>query len=493
MLREISLFGEMGGILSLERFRLDKYADFPKWYHEILKHAKIVDTRYPVKGMNVWMPYGLKALRMIQKIMINLLEETGHEEAYFPTMIPESVFSKEKDFLQGFGGETFVVEGTMTKKFNEKLFVRPTSETVMYYMWNIWIKGRKDLPLKMYQVVNVFRYETKMTHPILRVREIMSFIEAHTAHATSEEAEKQINEALSIYKKFFDSLLLPYFIVKTPPWDTFAGAEYNYDFITAMPDGKGLELGSVINLGQKFARAFDIKFMDSDGVTKHVYQTCYGVSERTLGAVIAIHGDQKGLFLPPIIAPIQVVIVPIARRDEQDIIEYAKKISEKLKKAGIRTYLDDDPEHTPGWKYYFWEMKGVPTRIEIGRRELNNNTVTIARRDGAKKITVSINDMVDKLRSIWIEINDYLRKKAIEHLKKMTIITYKPEEIGKGVKGLIITPWDGTKECADKLEEITGKQVLGEIIESPIKLPSLQGKTICNNKPDRYALIGTTY
>ncbi len=475
-----------------EKFRMDKYSDFPKWYHSILKYAGIVDIRYPIKGMNVWMPYGLKALRNIQRIIINLLESTGHHEAYFPTMIPESVFAKEKDFLQGFGGETFVVEGTMTKKFNEKLLVRPTSETVMYYMWNLWIKGRKDLPLKMYQVVNVFRYETKMTHPILRVREIMSFIEAHTAHATPEEAEEQIKTATWIYKEFFDSLLIPYYIVKTPPWDTFAGAEYNYDFITAMPDGKGLELGSVINLGQKFAKAFDIKFMDSDGQVKHVYQTCYGVSERTLGAVIGIHGDEKGLFLPPNIAPIQVVIVPIARKGEEEIINYARKIAEVLRSNNIRVKVDDDPEHTPGWKYYYWEMKGVPTRIEVGRRELENKTITIARRNGGKT-TVPLEELIPSLFEAWNQINNYLKQKALEHLEKMTIITDKPEE-AYGKKALIITPWDGTQQCADRLEEQTGKQVLGEITESPIKLPKIKPGAVCESgKEDRYALLGVTY
>ncbi len=476
-----------------DKFRMDKYVDFPKWYHSILKYAEIVDIRYPIKGMNVWMPYGLKALRNIQRIMIQLLEETGHEEAYFPTMIPESVFSREKDFLEGFGGETFVVEGTMSKKFSEKLLVRPTSETVMYYMWNLWIKGRSDLPLKMYQIVNVFRYETKMTHPILRVREIMSFIEAHTAHATPGEAEKQIEEAIGIYKRFFDSLLIPYYIVKTPPWDTFAGAEYNYDFITAMPDGKGLELGSVINLGQKFAKAFDIKFMDTDGEVKYVYQTCYGISERTLGAVIAIHGDEKGLFFPPNIAPIQVVIVPIARRGEEDIIRYSRKIAGLLKENGIRVYVDDDPEHTPGWKYYFWEMKGVPTRLEIGRRELENRTVTIARRDGKPKKTVRLDELIKELYNTWSEIEKVLYERALKHLEKMTIITDKPEE-ARGRKALIITPWDGSQECAEQLEIDTGKGVLGEIRESPIKLPPLTGKNTCNGRqPDRYALLGVTY
>jgi len=469
----------------------DKYADFSNWFHEILKHADIVDVRYPVKGMYVWKPYGLKALRLVQKIMIDLLEETGHMEAYFPTMIPESVFSKEKEFLEGFGGETFVVTGTANKQFSERLFVRPTSETVMYYMWSLWIKGRKDLPLKMYQVVNVFRYETKMTHPILRVREIMGFIEAHTAHASMEEAEQQIREAIEIYKKFYNKLLLPYFIVKTPPWDTFAGAEYNYDFITVMPDGKGLELGSVINLGQKFAKAFDIKFMDSDGVVKYVYQTCYGISERTLGAVIAVHGDERGLFFPPTIAPIQVVVVPIARPEDKEVFEYAKQVASMLKSSGIRVYVDEDPEHTPGWKYYFWEMKGVPTRIEVGKREVQAKTVTIARRDGGK-VVVSLENALRELESIWKSIEENMYSRALEHLKKMTLITYKPEE-AIGFKGLVVLPWDGTRECAEQLEATIGKSLLGEIVDSPIELKPLEGVEVCGRKADRYALFGVTY
>ncbi|MEM0506355.1 MAG: proline--tRNA ligase [Thermosphaera sp.] len=472
----------------------DKYKDFPEWYHKILKEAKIVDIRYPVKGMNVWMPYGLKALRLTQKIMIRLLEETGHVEAYFPTMIPESVFSKERDFLEGFGGETFVVEGTATKRFEERLFVRPTSETVMYYMWNMWIKGRKDLPVKMYQIVNVFRYETKMTHPILRVREIMGFIEAHTAHASMSEAEDQIREAINIYKKFFDALQLPYFIVKTPPWDTFAGAEYNYDFITVMPDGKGLELGSVINLGQRFSKAFDIKFMDNDGVEKHVYQTCYGVSERTLGAVIGVHGDEKGLFFPPEIAPIQVVIVPIMKGVEEDVLEYAMKVERLLKDHGIRVFVDKDLEHTPGWKYYYWEMMGVPTRLEIGRQEASNSTVTIARRDGKPKTTVGIDELVPILEAIWREVGESLRIRGLKHLEKMVRKTQLEGERLEEFKGLLIMPWDGSKECSDKLEEATGKQLLGEIVESPIQLGDPSKYESCNGgKADRWALLGVTY
>ncbi|MGC9011710.1 proline--tRNA ligase [Thermogladius sp.] len=471
--------------------KVDKFSNFPEWYHNILRDADIVDIRYPVKGMIVWRPYGLKALRLAQSILIRLLEETGHQEAYFPTFIPESVFSKEKDFLEGFGGETFVVEGTMSKKFNERLFVRPTSETVMYYMWNLWIKGRKDLPLKMYQVVNVFRYETKMTHPILRVREIMGFIEAHTAHATMQEAEEQIKEAISIYKQFFDSLLLPYYIVKTPPWDTFAGAEYNYDFITVAPDGKGLELGSVINLGQRFAKAFDLKFLDSDGQYKYVYQTCYGVSERVLGAVIAVHGDERGLFFPPAIAPIQVVIVPIFREGEEDVVDYARKVLKILKESGVRAHLDLDTEHSPGWKYYYWELKGVPTRLEIGRRETSSNTVTIVRRDTLEKKTVPLEKLVDTLKETWLQIEAHMKSRALDYLKRLTII---PHRQPRTEKGLIVAAWDGTKECAERLEQEYGRSVLGEIVESPIELPPLsEFESLCEKQPDRYALLGVTY
>ncbi len=475
-------------------FDIDKYAEFPRWYQEILREAEIMDTRYPVKGMYVWKPYGYKALRNIQKILIELLEKTGHEEAYFPTMIPESVFSKEKDFLEGFGGETYVVEGTKTKKFAERLYVRPTSETVMYYMWSLWIKGWRDLPVKMYQIVNVFRYETKATHPILRVREIVSFIEAHTAHATMEEAEKQIKEAIEIYKKFYDELLIPYFIVLTPPWDTFSGAEYNYDFIAPMPDGKALELGSVINLGQKFAKAFEIKFKDKDGTEKYVYQTCYGVSERSLGIVIAIHGDNKGLFFPPKIAPIQVVIVPIATREEKHIVDYAYEVKSILEKHNIRAYVDDDPEHTPGWKYYYWDMRGVPTRIEVGRREVENKTVTIARRDRREKRTVKLDEFIEVLRDVWRDIENVLYQRAFDHVKKMTMYVDGTElEKYSGRKGLIITPWDETEECAEEIESITGRGVLGTIVESPIELPK-KGKSVCGGKEtSKFALVGVTY
>jgi prolyl-tRNA synthetase len=479
--------------LAKKAIGIDKYLDFDDWYHDALREADLVDIRYPVKGMIVWKPYGLKALRLTQRILMDLLEKTGHLEAYFPALIPESLFARERDFLEGFGGESFVVEGTGTKKFNERFYLRPTSETVMYYMWNLWIKGRRDLPLKMYQVVNVFRYETKMTHPILRVREIMGFIEAHTAHATPEEAEAQIKEAIGIYKEFFDRLQLPYYIVKTPPWDTFAGAEYNYDFITVMPDGKGLELGSVINLGQRFAKAFDIKYMDTDGQFKYIYQTCYGVSERVLGAVIGIHGDEKGLFFPPEIAPIQVVIVPIAKPEDVQVLEYARRVKEILEKSGVRVFIDDDLEKSPGWKYYYWEMKGVPVRIEVGPREVGEKTVTIARRDGAPRIVAKLDELIPIINEVFREVNTALRERALGHLRKLSIIATSCTPL-ENLKGLIIAPWDGSREEAEELEKTFNKGVLGEITESPIPLPPPSNYITCSGrKAEKWALLGVTY
>ncbi|MHA2370579.1 MAG: aminoacyl--tRNA ligase-related protein [Candidatus Hodarchaeales archaeon] len=229
--------------------------------------------------------------------MERLLDATGHEEAYFPMFVPASVFAIEADFLAGFAGEVLQITKTGSRTLEEALIVRPTSETIIYYMFAKWISSYRDLPIKLYQTVNIFRWETKMTKPLLRVREVVKFKEAHTVHTTAEEADVQVQEGLEIYQRFFDILRVPYIVLRTPEWDTFAGAAYNYDVFTVIPDGKALELGSVINLGQKFAKAFGITFWDQNEAERYPYQTCYGVSERSLGAALALHGDDKGFEL----------------------------------------------------------------------------------------------------------------------------------------------------------------------------------------------------
>jgi len=407
----------------------DKYKNFSEWYEKVTEEAEIIDKRYPVKGMLVWKPYGFKALKLTIGILERLLEEYGHQEAYFPMLVPEEIFAKEKDFLEGFSGETFVVERTISKKLARKFLLRPTSETVMYYMFSLWITSYKDLPIKLYQTVNVFRYETEQTHPILRVREIIRFNEAHTVHATPEDAERQIMEGLEIYSKFFDELLIPYIILKTPPWDTFSGAEYNFDFFALMPDKKAIELGSVINLGQKFAKAFEIKFQDSDGKWKYVYQTCYGVSERVVGVLISIHGDNRGIIFPPNVAPIQIVIVPIPGEEMLDkILEKCRKIFERLKKSGFRVHLDGRREITPGRKYYWWEFLGVPLRIEIGVKEVEEGRVTIARRDLFKRVVVSDEELEETIRRLFREISEELYRRAKKWLESNILTASNIEE-----------------------------------------------------------------
>lgn len=472
----------------------DKHKNFSEWYDEVVEEADLIDKRYPVKGMIVWKPFGYKVLKLTMRILEDLLDSYGHEEAYFPMLVPEEVFAKEKDFLEGFSGETFVVEKTLSKKLARRLLLRPTSETVMYYMFSIWITSYKDLPIKIYQTVNVFRYETEQTKPIIRVREIVRFNEAHTVHSSLEDADKQIEEAIEIYKKFFHRLLIPYIILKTPKWDTFAGAEYNYDFFALMPDKKAIELGSVINLGQKFAKAFDIKFQDKDGEWKYVYQTCYGVSERVVGVMLSVHGDKRGLIWPPEVAPLQIVIVPIPGEEHYDkILEKAKRLEEYLRQHGFRVKLDDRPEITPGRKYFYWELRGVPLRIEIGKKEVDENKVTLARRDIFKRVTVADDELLDKIKELFSEISKELYRRASEWLNNNIYEANSIEEAKETHKknggGIIKVPWCGEDSCGVQIEEKTGLTGLGY---NPKE--SAKGKcVICGGEAKYYFFIGKKY
>ncbi len=471
----------------------DKYKNFSEWYEKVTEEAEIIDKRYPVKGMLVWKPYGFKALKLTIGILERLLEEYGHQEAYFPMLVPEEVFEKERDFLEGFSGETFVVERTISKRLTRRFLLRPTSETVMYYMFSLWVTSYRDLPIKIYQTVNVFRYETEQTHPILRVREIIRFNEAHTVHRTLEEADKQVMEGIEIYSRFFDELLIPYVILKTPPWDTFAGAEYNFDFFTLMPDKKAIELGSVINLGQKFAKAFDIKFQDRDGKWKYVYQTCYGVSERVVGVMISVHGDNRGIIFPPKVAPIQIVIIPIPGEEILDkILEKCREIMDRLKKAGYRVHLDDREDLTPGKKYYWWEFLGVPLRIEIGGREVMEKKITIARRDIFKRVTIQDDMLEETIEKLFSEISEELRRRAKEWFESNIFTATTIEEaISKYNEngGIIKLPWCGSDDCGLRIEEETGLSGLGH---NPREKAEGQC-VVCGSEAKYYFYIGRKY
>ena len=445
-------------------FSIDKVKDFPDWYDRALEVGAIVDVRYPVKGMNVWMPYGYAALNTMMSMMQEIMNRTGHKETYFPMLIPESIFGKERDFLKGFKGEAFVVTKAGTSDLAEKLYVRPTSETVIYETVRLWIRSSADLPLKLYQIVNMFRHETKQTRPMLRLREVAKFKEAHTFHATAEEAEAQMKEAIDAYKEFFDRLLIPYIIVRTPSWDTFAGAVYNIDFISVIPDGKAIELASVINLGQKFAKAFNLTYQTGENSKEYVHQTCYGISERELGVLIAVHGDNDGLILPPVIAPIHVVIVPIMKKGKEDALrKRAGEIRDELSKKGFKAEVDTR-EKGAGDKFYEWEAKGVPIRIEFGPRELETGNVVLYRRDKQMKVNVAQSNLAGQISEALEDISAVLKERADAYLKARIFHFKTSAELMEKYterEGIVGLPWCSDEKCGRKLEEEIGIPTIG--------------------------------
>ncbi|MFX0113696.1 MAG: proline--tRNA ligase [Candidatus Hodarchaeota archaeon] len=474
--------------------RLAKFEEFSEWYAQLLAYCGIVDTRFPLKACDVWRPYGFKALKLMMQVMETLLDATGHEEAYFPMFVPAGIFGKEADFLEGFAGEALRITKTGSRPLEEELIVRPTSEAVMYYMFAKWISSHRDLPLKYYQTVNVFRWETKMTKPLLRVREVVKFKEAHTVHATAEEADAQVQEGIWIYQEFFDILRVPYIVLRTPEWDTFAGAAYNYDLFTILPDGKGLELGSVINLGQKFAKAFDITFRDQDESEKYPHQTCYGISERSLGAMLSLHGDDKGFIFLPKIAPIQVVLVPIFRTEKEveAIKEYISKVENLLKQF---RFVTDWSDQRPGWKFNHWEAMGIPIRLEIGLREVTSEKIVLVRRDTGEKSLVLFKDITERITSVLEKSTAELERRTQEWFQDQI---WEAEAIGEAKeqylhrKGIIKLPWCGESSCGQAMAE----QLVGAALGHKVDDDAYAAQKLCAycQKGARHLLhFGRTY
>jgi prolyl-tRNA synthetase len=469
-------------------------SEFSEWFHNILEEAEIIDTRYPVKGMHVWLPQGFK----IRKHTLNILKEIldkDHEEVLFPLLIPEDELAKEAIHVKGFEEEVYWITYGGLTELNKKLALRPTSETAMYPMFSLWVRNHADLPMKFYQVVNTFRYETKHTRPLIRVREITTFKEAHTVHATAEETEQQVQEAVRIYKKFFDMLGIPYTVSKRPEWDKFPGAEYTVAFDTIMPDGKTLQIGTVHNLGQTFAKTFDIKYETATGEHEYVYQTCYGLSDRVIASVISIHGDKAGLCMPPNIAPYQVVIVPIIfKKGGEAVMEFCRKLEDNLKHdANLRVYFDDR-DIRAGKKYYEWEMRGVPLRIEVGPRDLENNKVVTYRRDTQEKEIIDYDNIsISKTTQKLLEdISLKMKKKAWEtfqnSIRSVDSIEEAADEMSKA-GGIITFDWCGEQECGKDIEEKVKVDILG-VQESD------KGTKTCINcdKPSKHVtLIAKTY
>jgi prolyl-tRNA synthetase len=437
---------------------------FGEWFREVLISAEIMDYRYPIKGFGVWLPYGFQIRRNVFQIIRNLLDATGHKEALFPLLIPETSLEKEAEHVRGFEDQCFWVTQGGQKPLKVKYALRPTSETILGPMLHLWIRAHTDLPLKLYQIVTVFRYETKATRPILRMREF-DFKEAHTSHATAEEAEAEVKEEIENYKKFFDELCVAYRISRRPDWDKFAGAVYTIAFDMLCPDGRTLQIGTVHNLGQNFSKAFDVTYEKPDGTHEYVWQTCAGISGRGIASVLITHGDDHGIVLPPEIAPTQIIVIPIPYKEKSETVnQKALEIAQKLKEAGFRAEADTREDLTPGAKYYHWELRGIPLRIEIGPRDVEKNEVTIVRRDTLERETCKIEDIENKLRLTMEKMTMEMRQKAWEWLEKRTYRTGNLEEAKQLIKeraGIIEVPWCGSPKCGQELEEIIDARILG--------------------------------
>jgi len=453
---------------------MKKEENFSEWYNEIVEQAGLTDKRYPVKGMNVWPAYGWKVMRHIDTFIREELDATGHDEVCFPLLIPETEFKKEKDHIKGFDAEVYWVTHAGLNELDIRLLLRPTSETAMYPMFSLWIRSHGDLPLKVYQLVNTFRYETKQTRSFIRVREI-HFFESHTCHESESDAQGQIEEDFVILENIMKRLALPYLLLCRTEWDKFPGAYYTVGIDTYMPSGRSLQLGSIHHYRENFSRPFDIKYEDVEGNQKYVHQTTFGMSERLIGAVVGVHGDDKGLVLPPDIAPIQAIIVPIiAKGNLEEILESARHLADDLKAAGIRVQVDDSDER-PGAKFYKWELKGVPLRLELGGRDIANEVVSYARRDISEKGTFSRKNVAESVSTLLAVISDDMRDKARERMDS-SITTI--DSLDNIPEKWLRFGWCGTEECGKEIEEAADIKILG----SPYDKEEFDGKCLACGK-----------
>ncbi|WP_393971881.1 proline--tRNA ligase [Oxyplasma meridianum] len=463
----------------------NKKDNFSEWYNEIIEISGLSDKRYPVKGMNVWMPYGLKAMQFIDNLTRKYVDAMDFQEVSFPVLITRGQLMVEFEHVKGFENELFWITKGGSEKLEEDMAMRPTSEAAMYPMFALWIRSHADLPMKIYQIVNVYRYETKHTRSFIRIREI-HFFEAHTAHATYEDAEKQMDEYLIIWKKLTEMLCLPYLVNQRPDWDKFPGAKYTLAFDTVMPSGRALQIGTIHQYGTNFSKNYNITYALEDGSHELVSQTTFGMSERLLAAIISIHGDDTGLIFPPDIAPVQIIIVPIPSR-KVDVEAYSYKILENLREMDFRVKMDDRDAYTPGYKYNDWEMRGVPLRIEIGAREVEKSRVTVSLRTEKEKMNMEKDEFFANIHSLLSTVKKTLTERSIDTMKKMTINAENIDEI-KGLERIAKLFWCGSEECSRKIEEQTEMSCLGMNHDSKDK-----GKCIVCGKDGFTAIFARTY
>ncbi|ADL08002.1 proline--tRNA ligase [Thermosediminibacter oceani] len=434
-----------------------KSEDFSQWYVDVIIKGELADYS-PVRGCMVIRPYGYAIWENMQKLLDRRFKETGHKNAYFPLFIPESLLKKEAEHVEGFAPEVAWVTHGGQEELAERIAVRPTSETIICSMYSKWIKSWRDLPVLINQWCSVVRWE-KSTKPFLRTAEFL-WQEGHTAHRTEEDAEEETLRMLEIYRDFVETeLAVPVVKGRKSENEKFAGALRTYTIEAMMGDGKALQAGTSHNLGQHFSKVFDITFLDQDGKLKYVWQTSWGVSTRLIGAIIMTHGDDRGLKLPPRVAPIQVVIVPIFGQQKEEILEKSRSLYQTLKNNNFRVELDDRDEYTPGWKFNEWEMKGVPVRLEIGPKDLAQNQVLLVRRDTGEKISVKEADLIPYLTDLLEGIQTNMYKQAKKFMEENTREALNFEELKdiiENKKGFVKAMWCGSGECEKRVKEETG-------------------------------------
>ncbi len=425
--------------------------DFSQWYTDVILQTGLCDYA-PVRGCMIIRPYGYAIWERIQQELDVRFKATGHENVYFPMLIPESLLLKEAEHVEGFAPEVAWVTQGGQEQLQERLAVRPTSETIFCTMYSKWVQTWRDLPLKYNQWCSVMRWE-KATRPFLRTSEFL-WQEGHTIHATPEEAQEETLAMLEIYRETAENVMaLPVYVGQKSEKEKFAGARATYSMEAMMQDGKALQAGTTHNFGTNFAEAYDIQYQNKEGKLTYVHETSWGVSTRLIGAIIMTHGDERGLRLPPRIAPIQVVVLPIAAH-KPGVIEACEKLTQELKDAGFRVKLDDRDTVSAGFKFNDWELKGVPVRLEIGPRDLENGVVTAFRRDLCEKTTLPLEGIADALQQLLDDIQRTLLEQARAFRDAHTKTVHNMDELGEAVQdGFAKAMWCGERECEDKIKE----------------------------------------
>jgi prolyl-tRNA synthetase len=472
--------------------------DYSQWYIDVVINAKLADYA-PVKGCMVIRPRGYALWEKIQQGLDGLFKETGHVNAYFPLLIPESFIKKEAEHVEGFSPELAVVTHAGGEKLEEPLVIRPTSETIIWSMYKKWIQSYRDLPLLINQWCNVLRWE-KRTRLFLRTTEFL-WQEGHTAHATAAEAEEETLRMLDVYRRFAeDYMAVPVLYGLKTDSEKFAGAVRTYCIEAMMQDRKALQAGTSHNLGQNFARAFDVTFQTKEKTLDYVWATSWGASTRLIGALIMAHSDDKGLVLPPRLAPTEVVIVPIFRNDTKDaVLAFARKLRDTLA-PGFRVALDDDDQATPGWKFSEYELQGIPVRVEIGPRDMDKGQIVAVRRDTGEKAFVPVAEAAGKLRALLEDIQKSLYARALKFRQDNTFRARDAAELAKLLDdpgGFVEAGWCGDAACEAKVKEDTKATIRllplkGEQAEAP---HGAEGATcvVCGKKAVHIAVFGRAY